>query len=75
MDDDFSDAVGDTLSSVLGDYPTEHEPTMQSGITPMRNMTEEQREMLNNAIQPNTQLWVQKSELMDANREYCRESI
>jgi hypothetical protein len=38
-------------------------------------MMEEQREMLNNAIQQNTQLCVQIAELMEANREYSRESI
>jgi hypothetical protein len=31
--------------------------------------------MFNNAIQQNTQLWVQNAELMEANREYRRESI
>jgi len=31
--------------------------------------------MLNNAIQQNTQLCVQNAELMEANREYRRESI
>jgi len=36
---------------------------------------EEQRQMLNNAIQQNTQLCLQNPELMDANREYRRESI
>jgi len=35
----------------------------------------EQREMLYNAIQQNTQLCVQNAELMEANREYCRESM
>jgi hypothetical protein len=38
-------------------------------------MMEEQREMLNNAIQQNTQLCVQNAELMEANREYRRACI
>jgi hypothetical protein len=38
-------------------------------------MMEEQREMLNNAIQQNTQLSVQNVELMEAKREYSRQSI
>jgi hypothetical protein len=41
----------------------------------MRKMMEEQRDMLNNAIQQNTQLCVQIAELIKANREYRRESI
>jgi hypothetical protein len=65
----------DTLSDGLGDNLSEPEPTMQSEIASMRKMMEEQREMLNNAIQQNTQLCVQNAELMEANREYRRESI
>jgi hypothetical protein len=38
-------------------------------------MMEEQREMLNNAIEQNNQLCVQNGKLMEANREYRRESI
>jgi hypothetical protein len=38
-------------------------------------MMEEQREMLNNAIQQNTQLCVQNAKLMEANQEYRREYI
>jgi hypothetical protein len=41
----------------------------------MQKAMEEQREMLNNAIQQNTQLCVQNAELMEANREHRRESI
>jgi len=41
----------------------------------MGKMMEEQWEMLNNAIQQNTQLCVQNAELMEANLEYRRESI
>jgi hypothetical protein len=41
----------------------------------MRKPMEEQGEMLNNAIQQNTQLYLQNAELMEANREYCRESV
>jgi len=65
----------DTLSDGLGDNLSKPEPTMQSEIASMRKMMEEQREMLNNAIQQNTQLCVQNAELMEANREYRRESI
>jgi hypothetical protein len=36
---------------------------------------EEQGEMLNNAIEQNTQLYLQNAELMEANREYRRESV
>jgi len=75
MEDALSDALGDNLSDVLGENPSELEPTTQSEITPMRKMMEEQREMLINAIQRNTQLCVQNAELMEANQEYRRESI
>jgi len=75
MEQDLSDGQGDDLSAILGDNPSEPEPTMQSEIASMRKMMEEQREMLNNAIQQNTQLCVQNAELMETNREYRRESI
>jgi len=75
MDDALSDGLGDNLSDVLGDNPSESEPTTQSEVVSMRKIMEEQREMLNNAIQQNTQLCVQNAELMEANREYCREFI
>ena len=75
MEDVMSDGVGDNLSDVLRDDPREPEPTTQSENTSMRKMMEEQREILNNAIQQNTQLCVQNAELMEANQEYRRESI
>jgi hypothetical protein len=75
MEDAMSDGLGDNLSDILVDNPSEPEPTTQSEITSMRTMIEEQREMLNNAIQQKTQLCVQNAELMEANWEYRRESI
>jgi len=50
MDDALSDSLGDNLS--------EPEPPTQFEIPSMRKMMEEQREMLNNDIQQNTQLCV-----------------
>jgi len=75
MEDDLSDGLGNNLSDVLGDNPSKPEPTTQSKNTSMRQMIEEQREMLNIAIQQHTQLCVQNAKLMEANREYCREYI
>jgi hypothetical protein len=75
MEDALSDGLGNNVSDVLGDNPSEPESTTQSEIGSMRKMIEEQREMLNNAIQQNTQLCVQNAELMEANREYRSESI
>jgi hypothetical protein len=75
MEQVLSDGLGDNLSDFLGDNAREPEPTTQYEIASMRKMMEEQREMLNNAIQQNTQLWVQYAELMEANWEYRRESI
>jgi hypothetical protein len=74
MEDDLSDGLGDNLSNVLGDNPSNPEPSTQPDIASMRKIMEEQRDMLNNAIQQNTQLCVQNAELMEANREYSRES-
>jgi hypothetical protein len=74
MEDALRDSLGDILSNVRGDNPSEPEPSTQPDIASMRNIMEEQREMLNNAIQQNTQLCVQNAELMEANREYSRES-
>jgi hypothetical protein len=65
----------DALSDVLGDNLSAPEPTAQSEIASMRKMMEEQPEMLNTSIQQNTELCVQNAELMEANREYRRESI
>jgi hypothetical protein len=75
MEDAMSDGLGDNLSDILGDNPGEPEPTTQSEIASMRTMMEDQREMLNNAIQQNTQLCMQNAELLEANWEYRRESI
>jgi small-conductance mechanosensitive channel len=75
MEDALSDGLADNLRDVLGDNPCEPEPTIQSEIASIRKMLEEQREMFNNAIQQNTQLCVQNSELMEANREYRRQLI
>jgi hypothetical protein len=54
MEDTLSDGLGDNLSNVLGDIPSEPERTTQSEIESMRTMMKAQREMLNNAIQHNT---------------------
>jgi len=75
MQDALSDDLGDNLSDVLGYNPSEPEPTTQSEIASMRKKMEEEREMLNNAIQQNTQRCVQNAELMEANRESRRESV
>jgi hypothetical protein len=72
MEDALSNGLGDNLSDVLGEDPSKPEPTTQSEIVSMPKMMEEQRAMLNNAIQQNTQLCVQNAELMKANREYRR---
>jgi hypothetical protein len=68
MDDALSNGLGDNLSDVLCDNPREPEPTTPSEIASMRMMMDEQRDMLNNAIQQNTQLCVQNTKLMEANR-------
>jgi len=75
IEDALSNGLGDNLRNVLADNPSEPELTTQSEIVSMRKMMEEQREMLNNAIQQKTQLCVQNAELMEANWEYRRESI
>jgi len=75
MEAALSDGLGDNLSDVLGDNPSQPEPTTQSEIASMRKMMEEQQEMLNNAIQQNTELCVQNAKLMEANRESRRESL
>ena len=75
MEDALSNCLGGSLIDVLGDNPTEPELTTQSEIASMRKMMQEQQEMLNNVIQQNTQLCAQNAELMEANREYRKESI
>jgi uncharacterized protein YyaL (SSP411 family) len=65
----------DSLSEGQCDNLGESEPTTQSEMASMLKMPDEQREMLNNAIQQNTQLCVQNAELMEAKRKYLRESI
>jgi hypothetical protein len=75
MEDALNDGLGDNLSDVLCDNPSEPEPTTQSEIASMQMTMEEQREMLNNAIQQNTQLCVRNDKLMEANQEYRRESV
>jgi hypothetical protein len=75
MEDALSDGLGDNLSDILGNNPSEPEPTTQSEVASMRKTMEEQREMLNDAIEQNTQLCVQNGELMEANQEYSSESI
>lgn len=67
MDDSLSDGLDVNLS--------EPKPTTQSEIVSMRQMMQVQREMLHNPIQQNSQLCVQNAELMEAKREYCRESV
>jgi hypothetical protein len=75
MEDALSDGLGDNLSDILGDNSSEPESSTQFEIASLQNLMEEQREMINNAIQQNTQLCVQNAELMEANREHRRESI
>jgi len=75
MEDDMSNCLGDNLCDILGSNASEPKPAMQSEIASMGKMLEEQREMLNNVIQQNTQQCLQNAELMKANREYHRESI
>jgi small-conductance mechanosensitive channel len=75
MEDTLSNGLGDNLRDVLGDNPGEPEPTTESEIASMRKMMEEQREMLNNAIQQNTQQCVQNAQVIEGNREYRRESF
>jgi len=75
MEDDLSHGQGNKLSDNLGGNRSELEPTIQCEISSMRGMMEKQREMLNNAIQQNTQLCVQNAKPMEAQREYCSESI
>jgi hypothetical protein len=76
MEDALRDSLGDNVSEVLRDNRrNEPEPTTQSEIASMRNIMEEQREMLTNVIEQNTQLCVQNAELMEANRKYRREII
>jgi predicted metal-dependent hydrolase len=65
----------DALTDGLGNNLGESEPTTQSEIMSMRKMMEEQQEMLNNTLQQNTHPCVQNAELMEANWEYCGESI
>jgi len=72
MEHDLRDHLADNLSGVLGDNPIEPEPPMQWEITSMPTMLEEQREILNHAIQHNTQLYLQNAELMEDNLQYCR---
>jgi len=67
--------LADDLSDGLSDKPSEPEPAMQSEMASMRKMMEDQQEMPNNAIQQNTQLCVHNAKLIEANREYRRESI
>jgi len=67
--------LGNNVSNVWDDNPSEPERMMQSKITSMWKMMEEQFEILNNAIQQNSQQCVQNAELMEANREYHWQSI
>jgi tRNA A37 N6-isopentenylltransferase MiaA len=72
MEDALSDGLGDNLSDILGNNPSEPEPTTQSEVASMLKTMEEHREMLNDAIEQNTQLCVQNGELMEANQECGR---
>jgi hypothetical protein len=56
MDDDLRDGLGDNMSDILGNNLIEPEHTTRSEITSMQKMMDEQREMLYNGIQLNTQL-------------------
>lgn len=60
--------VGHDRCDILGDNPCEPEPATQSELTLMRTIMEEQREMLTNAHQQNTQLCVQNARLMETNK-------
>jgi hypothetical protein len=75
MEDDLSNSLGDNLGDILCDDPSEPEPTTQSAIESMRKIMDEQREMLNHAIQQNILLCIQNAELMEANQEFHGESI
>jgi hypothetical protein len=55
MEDALGNGLGDNLSEFLCDNPRERDHTTQSEIALMRHLMEEQREILNSAIQQNTQ--------------------
>jgi len=66
MEDTLSDGLGDNFSDVLANNPSKSEPTTHSAISSMRKMMDNQREMLNNAIQQNTRLCMYNAKLMEA---------
>jgi len=70
-----SDGKGDDLGNILENNLSEPKITRLTEIESMSKMFDEQWEMLNNAIQQNTQLYVQDAKLMKTNQEYRRESI
>ena len=72
---DLNNGLRDNLSNVLGNNHIEPEPTIPSGIVSKQMMMAVQREMFTTAIQQNTQLGGENSELMRANREYYGEFI
>jgi len=51
MEDDLSNNPCHNRSDILGDNPSEPEPTTQSNIASMQMMMEEEWEMRNNTIQ------------------------
>lgn len=69
MDHELSEGLSKNLSE------TDPGPTTESEIDEKRMIMEEQRAMVNNAIQPYTQLWVQNAKRRIANRECCRVSV
>jgi len=72
MDGALSEGLGENKTDVLGANASEPEPTIESEIASMGKIMEEQCEILNNAIQQNTPLYVQNAEPMEANQEYRR---
>jgi hypothetical protein len=75
IEDDPSYRLGDNICDILSDNLSQPKPTTQSEIASMRKVMEEQWETLNNTNQQNTQLCVHNAVLIEANREYRRESI
>jgi len=67
MHENLSEGPGDNLGDVLDANPSKPEPDTESEIVSMRKMMEEQRKMLNNAVQLNTHLCVQNANVMEPN--------
>jgi len=59
LEHNLSEGPGDNLSDGLGYNLSKPESTMESENASMRKMMEEQQQILDNAIHPNTQLCMQ----------------